>query len=224
VTHPGVAQRHAAQSAARGSAALLAACLTALACSGATDVVGILDDTTESTESLSSAAPSPDEAMAVVQGRPLPDWRGEVLDWPLSVPLRELFASDDAAPDEPSAERYVGSSPAPTRWSRAARRFSRSSFDGEPSLARIDAAIARGGRARSAPDAMRSVVLRGDAAERLLSLFAGEAAGGMPPAAVVRDENGDVYQIVLDVTARRGDGSDLDGAAFDDTPRWRTGP
>jgi hypothetical protein len=195
--------------------------LATLACSGATDVVGVLDDTTTATESIASAAPSPDEALAVVQGRPLPDWRGEVLDWPLAVPLRELFAGDAATSGAPRAVGFAGQAAVqqrvPARWSRATRRFSRTTFEGEPSLARADDQAARAARGRSGPDAMRSVVLRGDSAEKLLSLFGSDAAragspGGMPPAAVVRDESGDVYQIVLDIEA---DAAAMDGASFD---------
>jgi hypothetical protein len=200
--------------------------LATLACSGATDVVGILDDTSASSaESIASAAPSPDEALAVVQGRRLPDWRGAVLEWPLPMPLRELFAggaaADGSAGDAVSGDgsSFFGAAGraswqgVSTRRSRdGSRRFPGAAFESQPPLGVLGGGAAGNARARIDPSAPRSVVLRGDPAERLLSLFAGAVAGpGVPPTAVVRDEAGDVYGIMLDIEADLDAERDTDG-------------
>jgi hypothetical protein len=200
--------------------------LVTLACSGATDVVGVLDDTSASSpDGVVTAAPSPDEALAVVQGRPLPDWRGAVQPWPLSTPLRELFAGDPAPAGSPSLFGATGRA----SWQRVStkrsrdgtRRFAGAAFASEPSLVGLAGGVMRDARARTEPGTARSVVLRGDAAERLLSLFASaEPDPDMPRAAVVRDDSGDVYGIVLDMEAdadtEGGDGSSESDASFDD--------
>jgi hypothetical protein len=222
VTHPG--ESHTSGQRSTPMLAQVIGCwLVTLACSGATDVVGILDDTSASSpDGVASAAPSPDEALAVVQGRPLPDWRGAVQPWPLSTPLRELFAAD-GAPSEPglfgSAGRASWQRVSTGRSREGARRFAGAAFESEAALAGLGGGLARQARSRE-PGAPRSVVLRGDAAERLLSLFASASADpDVPPAAVVRDDTGDVYGLVLDVSAdldTDGDRPFEDDASFVD--------
>ena len=92
-----------------GGFARAALLLLALACSGPTDIVGVVDGVEPGSGELPSdtagAAAEPDVAQTdddaasesdvalLLAGQPVTAWPGEALEWPLSMPLGELFAA-----------------------------------------------------------------------------------------------------------------------------------
>lgn len=153
------------------------------ACSGSTDVVGVLptevetgalegdgsgiDGLSEATGSEVSQGVASGEFL-IVAGVPLADWDGPALDWPLAVSLRDFFA--DSA------------------WSGRA---------GPPPRVERDVFAAMGKNVR--PDNIRFVAPRPEVAERLRTVFAQAEAdldGGMV-ARVMRDWRSDEYRVAL---------------------------
>jgi hypothetical protein len=177
--------------------------LLALACSGPTDIVGVVDD-----ESPSGAAEEPasdatdvtragdpsadddasdaDEVVLLLAGRPVTDWPGEALEWPLSVSLGELFAS---ARENDRRDRRL---PAPWPSRRVASGFTRSSARG----------VASDVDGRSPELDARPLILSASDARRLLALMAPAAGAGDERAGVFRDELGDVYWVSVENEGR----------------------
>jgi len=206
---------HRASSTANGrgatSAALLRVrvpCAAALwlaascACSGSTDVVGVLDPALpdvaapsgnddpadEATVSPLTGAPLPGTGegagpegsdVLLVAGLPLPDWSGPTSPWPLDTPLRSFF-SDPAGvfSDFPgSGEGWRGGAP---------EQAQREAFE------RMDVFS---GEARRQ---MRFAASTGVSAERLRELFANVASSeDEPPSLVARDSWDDRYLVAV---------------------------
>jgi hypothetical protein len=178
-----------------------AALVLALACSGPTDVVGVVDDVEPSSGELPSdatgatpgaapgAAPTDDGAASesdvalLLAGRPVTDWPGEALEWPLPIPLGELFAA-------PSNDRDGRDRLMPAPW--PARRVASSSF------ARGTARGSSDVDARSPQLDARLLILDEEDARRLLALMTPAGSPGTEPAAIFRDALGDVYRVSLE--------------------------
>lgn len=179
-----------------------AACLLlALACSGPTDIVGVVDDqglssaadepasdATAATPAVDPSAAADDDASAagdvvlLLEGRRVTDWLGEALEWPLSMSLGELFASARANDrrDRPMA--------APWPSQRVASGFARSSARG----------IASDVDGRSPELDARLLIVDASDARRLLALMAPAGGPGDERAGVFRDELGDVYWVSVE--------------------------
>lgn len=173
----------------RGGFARVALVLLALACSGPTDIVGVVDDVEPSSGAVPSDATGADDGAAsesdvalLLAGRPVTDWPGEALEWPLPMPLGELFAA-------PSNDRDGRDRLMPAPW--PARRVASSSF-------------ARGTRGNGDVDARspqldaRLLILDEEDARRLLALMTPAGSPGTEPAAIFRDALGDVYRVSLE--------------------------
>jgi len=150
-----------------------------LACSSPTDVVAVFDPNDTAVEAASSPRPIPDVAsdqgsdedtgVVIVLGRPVPNWQGATLEWPLDTRLSKFFAE----PDHDSHAKRTQSDP--------------------------HGAMNGSGPTPAEPTpTMRILDSDGDVAERLKALFA-EAphVPGTQQSVVVRDEFDDLYLIVL---------------------------
>lgn len=187
-----------------------------VACSGATDVVGVVDDTAAAADLASGggdAPPAPeaegDAAVAVVIGRPVLGWQGRVHDWPLAEPLREVFASRDDPGGSDRAERG-GPLPALPGRDGAASRSRATALGGERQLPQDFWSA-------TFMDTARSAVLRGVPAERVLDFFA-----GLPMAVVVaQDGAGDEYLVALEGSAFEDSRCDVLGRADADRGAFR---
>jgi hypothetical protein len=172
--------------------------LLALACSGPTDIVGVVDDEGAADEPASDAtaatpaadpnaavdddAARADDVALLLAGRPVTDWPGEALEWPLSVSLGELFSSARA---NDRRDRLL---PAPWLSRRVASGFARSSARG----------VASDGDGRSPELDARLLILSASEARRLLALMAPAGGPGDERAGVFRDELGDVYWVSVE--------------------------
>jgi hypothetical protein len=164
------------------SCALLCLC----ACSGATDVVGVIDpevtDVQSSTPGSRAETGNPQSLaglgqdgadgseLLVVAGLPLRDYPGPTFEWPLGVRLRVFFS-------EPS-------------WGRS----------GPPAQVEREAFQRMGVfYSEQRKDDVRFVASTGDAAERLRSLFSDARVllGSEPRSLVTRDAWSDEYLVVL---------------------------
>jgi hypothetical protein len=180
--------------------------LLALACSGPTDIVGVVDDegpsgaadepasnatttTPAGDPSADDDASDDDEVVLLLAGRPVTDWPGEALEWPLSVSLGELFASARAN------DRRDRRLPAPWPSRRVASGFTGSSARGLASA--IDG--------RSPELDARLLILSASDARRLLALMAPAGGPGDERAGVFRDELGDVYWVAVESEGRSFD-------------------
>ena len=169
-----------------GSGALGCAVLWLCACSGATDVVGVIDpevgdpDVTEveratpgsraETTNPAGFAGGDGSELLVVAGLPLRDYPGLAFDWPLGVRLRAFFAEASWGRSGPPA--YV----------------EREAFE------RMAPFISEQRR-----DDVRFVASTGDIAERLRALFSDARShlGSEPRSLVTRDAWSDEYLVVL---------------------------
>jgi hypothetical protein len=189
---------------ARAAACSVFVACSFVACSGPTDIVAVQESDEGAVASLapdSDPRSDPrsearggtpdndlrrgsDEPVVVVSGRPLPDWQGSVLEWPLGIPLRELFSGSGGM----KMDRALPPAP-PTRPRSGARSDSYDWLSRKGSV--IDASFMLG-----AP----SVAVTGDAAERLDQLFSQtpRAAAGEPRSLVARDELLDLYLVALE--------------------------
>jgi hypothetical protein len=181
--------------------------LLALACSGPTDIVGVVDDESAADEPASDAtgatpavdpsATADDDASAadavalLLAGRRVTDWPGAALEWPLSVSLGELFASARAN------DRRDRRMPAPWLSRGVAPDFARSSARG----------VASDVDGRSPELDARLLILSASDARRLLALMAPAAGPGDELAGVFRDELGDVYWVSVEDEGRSLDPS-----------------
>jgi hypothetical protein len=201
------APSHAAELARRLRAAPL---LLALACSGPTDIVGVIDgaepsaagapglDATDET----AIAPANDDAAdaedvaLLLAGRPMLEWPGQALEWPLSMPLAELFA------DAPSGGRDARDRTLPAPWPsrRVAAGFARASARGTSDV-----------DARSTAFDARLLILDAEDAQRLLALMTPAGNPGVARAAVFRDALGDVYEVSLESDEMPFDGVGCSG-------------
>lgn len=180
--------------------------LLALACSGPTDIVGVVDDEGSSAEAdepasdATAAAPAGDpsadgdaldagEVALLLAGRPVTDWPGEALEWPLSVSLAELFASARAN------DRRDRPMPAPWPSRRVTSGFTRSSARG----------VANDVDGRSPELDARLLILSASEARTLLALMAPAGGPGDEPAGVFRDALGDVYWVSVENEGRSFD-------------------
>lgn len=184
--------------------------LLALACSGPTDIVGVVDDegssgaadepASDATAATPAGDPSADddasdadEVVLLLAGRPVTDWPGEALEWPLSVSLEELFASARA---NDRSDRLL---PAPWPSRRVASGFTRSSSRD----------IASDVDGRSPELDARRLILSASDARRLLALMA-PAGGPGERAGVFRDALGDVYRVSVENEGRSLDPAECD--------------
>ena len=176
----------------------LASCalLAALACSGPTDVVGVVSGA-EETDALDAVPPAEvvdpsavDDASGatdvalLLAGRPVVDWVGDALEWPLATPLGELFAetpTDDRGRDDGRAQG------APWASRRVAQGTSRGGSGGPDDA-----------DDRSSTFEARLLILDEDEATELLELMASAEGSGDEEAVVFQDERGDVYQVALE--------------------------
>jgi hypothetical protein len=179
--------------------------LLALACSGPTDIVGVVDDegssgaADEPASNATTATPagdpsadddaSDDEVVLLLAGRPMTDWPAEALEWPLSVSLGELFASARAN------DRRDRRLPAPWPSRRVASGFTGSSARGLASA--IDG--------RSPELDARLLILSASDARDLLALMTSAGGPGDERAGVFRDELGDVYWVSVESDRRSFD-------------------
>lgn len=195
-------QRGVAGHAALARLAPAAILLLALACSGPIDIVGVVDDAEseaggEPASSATGAAPptqpgaarvgdaasdASDVALLLV-GQPVTDWRGQAREWPLSVPLGELFAG------APLGDRDGRDRVAPLPWS--SRRLA-------SSVARGSARGSSGVGVRSPRLDARLLILAEDEARLLLALMTPAASADTERGAVFRDALGDVYRVSLE--------------------------
>lgn len=195
-------QRVSQRAAANTGWSLAACLLLTLACSGPTDIVGVLDgaDTNDGDELPSDAtgatppvehgaaradddAASASDVALLLAGRPVTDWPGEALEWPLSMPLGELFAG--ASADGRDSRARLMPAPWPSRRvaSGLARGSERDTSDLEARSPRFDA---------------RLLILDEDDARRLLALMTPAGGSGDELTAVFRDALGDVYRVSLE--------------------------
>jgi len=199
--------QHAAAFSRRPPAAFL---LLALACSGPTDIVGVVgdigpgaadeaaSDATDATPAVDPSATPDDETSGtddvalLLAGQPMTDWPGEALEWPLSVPLAELFASE---PANDGRDRLM---PAPWPSRRVA------------SGARSSARGVSGVDGRSPELDARLLILDEDDARRLLALMTPAGGPGDERAGVFRDELGDVYRVSVEDDERSLDPAGCD--------------
>jgi hypothetical protein len=151
-----------------------------------------------------------DETEIIVAGLPAPDWQGPTFAWPLNTPLHTFFA--DSAADSTSGAPATGSDKSAAAHGGA--------YMGNPSLGGSGHSNSL---SRSQPSAeqetyehlsdadlgpwhdMHRVVSSGDAADRLIGMFAG--VHSMPrqdPTLVARDSYGDRYLVILE-----SDGCDM---------------
>lgn len=183
-----------------------------LGCSGPTDIVGVVDDAESAAgdepapnatgvapatepgaaEADDAASDAGDVALLLV-GRPVPGWLGEAIEWPLSMPLAELFAGEPPG-DRDSRDRLMPSPwPSGLGSSRLgpSRRLA-SSFVRGSARSRSDV------DARSAGIDARLLILDEQDARRLLALMASDGSADTERAAVFRDALGDVYRVSLE--------------------------
>ena len=174
-----------------------------LACSSPTDIVAVVDARGDEVPATASTndAPDADAARAnagdrgagvddgegaadvalLLAGRPMDDWAGVVLEWPLSTPLAELFA-------EPASAARDDGDARPPLEPRFSRRLSARGADAVPP--------------RSSAFEARLLILDEDEARELLGLLASTAGPGTGRGVVFRDEHGDVYQVALESDER----------------------
>jgi hypothetical protein len=196
-------QRASQRTDADAGLSLAALLLLTLACSGPTDIVGVLDgaepsdgdelpsDATGATAAVEpGAAPADDDAASasdvalLLAGRPVTDWPGEALEWPLSMPLGELFA--DASPDSRDNRARLMPAPWPSRRvasSGSTRGSARGTSDLDARSPRFDA---------------RLLILDEAEARQLLALMTPAGGPGAELTAIFRDALGDVYQVSLE--------------------------
>jgi hypothetical protein len=195
-------KRLSRRAATRAGLPRVACLLLALACSGPTDIVGVVEgvepgdgdepasDATGATPAAVPGAAAADDDAAgagdvalLLAGRPVTDWPGEALEWPLSMPLGELFA--DGSSNERDGRARLMPSPWPSR--RVAPGFARASARDTDDV-----------DARSAEFDARLLILDEADARRLLALMTPTGGLGAEPAAVFRDALGDVYRVSLE--------------------------
>jgi hypothetical protein len=163
-----------------------------LACSSPTDVVAVFDPNDTAVEAASSPRPIPDlggdadtddsAGVVIVLGRPVPNWQGPTLEWPLDTPLDKFFADPGHDSKSTHSKPAQGGSTAP----RGNAIDPHGTTNKTPSVP-----------PESAP-MMRILDSDGDIAERLKALFAeAPRTPGIQQSIVVRDEFDDVYLIVL---------------------------
>lgn len=190
--------RHAAGLSRRVPAVFL---LLALACSGPTDIVGVIDgvepgagddpasdanDATDATAVDPGATPGGESADAddvalLLAGRPVADWPGTALEWPLATPLAELFAG------EPADDDRARLTPAAWPSRRLASGFARAPARGSSGVGERSGGI----------DA-RLLILDEDDARRLLALMTPAAGSGAERVGVFRDQLGDIYRVSVE--------------------------
>jgi len=177
------------------------ALLAVLACSSPTDIVGVVDGADAEVPADEGAA-DPDQTVddtsgaadvaLLLAGRPMADWDGDALAWPLSTPLAELFADTtsferdarDERTDRDDRDDRAQLSP----WQ--SRRLA-------PSPSRGSSRAGEVGARASAFEA-RLLILDEDEARELLALLPSAASPDAERAAVFRDVRGDVYQVSLE--------------------------
>jgi hypothetical protein len=207
--------------AAAGALGLAASC----ACSGSTDVVGVLDPSLTDVAAPSGNEDKADEVtvspltgpplsgtgesdVLLVAGLPLPDWPGPTSPWPLDTPLRSFFSD----PSDVFADSFPGSGEA---WR-----------GGAPEQAQREAFERMDVFSGSARRQMRFAASTGVSAERLRELFANVASlEDEPPSLVARDSWDDRYLVAVPAercgrSGRRGGCSDAssDSAPSDSAP------
>ena len=187
------------------------------ACSGSTDVVGVLDPdvsdvardpssdpSSENPEGEAVVAPltpgagpgAEDSDVLLVAGLPLPEWDGPTSPWPLDTPLRSFFS-------DPS-DVFSDSFPGPGEPWR----------DGAPEQAQREAFERMDVFSGEARRQLRFAASTGVAAERLRELFASvESSEDEPPSLVARDSWDDRYRVAVPAercgrSGRRGGCSD----------------
>ncbi|HEU4578465.1 MAG TPA: hypothetical protein VFS67_09430 [Polyangiaceae bacterium] len=183
----------------RAAAVWASSCLLGwlCACSGSTDVVGVLDESSGSAQSrqpsnanaaqaqdISVSGASDDASgeareLLVVAGLPLRDYAGPSFEWPLGIPLHAFFA-ESSWPEHPG--------PPPS--------IERNAF------ARMGDSLPGGSLPERRRDDVRFVASTGLYAERLRDVFEAASAffGTAPRSLVLRDDWGDEYLIVLGTT------------------------
>jgi hypothetical protein len=191
-----------------------ASALWLAACSGSTDVVGVLDPDVSDVATARGSDPGsdpgsekPEDTVAaltpagagaqdsdvlLVAGMPLPDWPGPTSQWPLDTSLRSFF-SDSA---DVFSDSFSGSGD-PSR-------------DGAPEQAQREAFERMDVFSGEARHELRFAASTGVAAERLRELFASvESVQDEPPSLVARDSWDDRYLVAVptdrcDRSGRRG--------------------
>lgn len=122
------------------------------------------------------------DGVVVVLGRPVPNWQGATVEWPLGTRLSKFFA--ESGHD--------------SKWDHSKKTQSGSSA---PRGSAIDTHGMTGGSDSEPADAtptVRTLDSDGEVAERLKALFAEvPRLPGTQPSIVVRDEFDDLYLIVL---------------------------